>query len=253
MSSKIIAITLLFSACAEPAPTQATQTETLSTQFTKTPPAPSEPCIIEGVVLFEGSRPKLREWTLEQDMVQISKVKVLKDEALIIDENRHVANTIVTLIPSQKRQKTNKRPEAEALFEKVACRYQPRVLVVREGTTVTVGNRNSPCNGFKFKSVKNPMMNLNIIAGNQSKERFDRAEVIKVNCDNRPYMDGFIVVVKTPYFAKTKSDGRFQFAVPPGHYTIKAWHEMVGSIQVKSVKVEAGDKKLIKINIRAKN
>ncbi|MCG8023769.1 MAG: carboxypeptidase-like regulatory domain-containing protein [Candidatus Thiodiazotropha endolucinida] len=47
-------------------------------------------------------------------------------------------------------------------------------------------------------------------------------------------------MAKNPYFAKVAEDGTFSIGdVPPGSYTIKAWHGMLKNKKAK-VKVEAG-------------
>jgi hypothetical protein len=43
-------------------------------------------------------------------------------------------------------------------------------------------------------------------------------------------MRGYIAVLKNPYFAVSKADGSFDLPqLPPGTYTIKAWHEKLGT------------------------
>ena len=49
---------------------------------------------------------------------------------------------------------------------------------------------------------------------------------MKVKCDIHPWMNAFVAVVDHPYFAVTGPDGSFELAnLPPGTYTIEAWHE----------------------------
>jgi len=47
-----------------------------------------------------------------------------------------------------------------------------------------------------------------------------------VKCNIHPWMRGYIAVFKHPYFVVTKDNGTFDLSnLPPGTYTIKAWHE----------------------------
>ena len=69
-------------------------------------------------------------------------------------------------------------------------------------------------------------------ASSQALERRlpDSAGVVKLKCDVHPWMAGFVVISKNPYFAVTKEDGTFQIKdVPAGTYTIEAWHEKLGT------------------------
>ena len=61
-------------------------------------------------------------------------------------------------------------------------------------------------------------------------------------CDAHDFMHGFVFVARNPYFAKVAEDGSYTIAdVPPGKYTIKAWHGMLKNQKAK-VTVDAGGK-----------
>ncbi len=54
-------------------------------------------------------------------------------------------------------------------------------------------------------------------------------ELIKVKCDVHEWMAAWIWEFEHPYYATTDENGHFQIAdVPPGTYTIVAWHEVMG-------------------------
>ena len=56
---------------------------------------------------------------------------------------------------------------------------------------------------------------------------FDKVGVVKVGCNIHDWMSGIILVLPTPYFAKTDADGHFMLAdLPHGKYTVVAWHEL---------------------------
>ncbi|RMH07245.1 MAG: carboxypeptidase regulatory-like domain-containing protein [Nitrospirae bacterium] len=49
--------------------------------------------------------------------------------------------------------------------------------------------------------------------------------IFVMQCGFHPYMFSWGVVVDNPYYAITKEDGLFEISdVPPGEYTLKAWH-----------------------------
>ena len=53
---------------------------------------------------------------------------------------------------------------------------------------------------------------------------------IEVRCDQHPWTRGYIAVFDHPYFAVTTANGDFAFdSVPPGRYTLKVWHERLGT------------------------
>ena len=55
---------------------------------------------------------------------------------------------------------------------------------------------------------------------------FDRAGVVTLGCNIHDRMVGWIVVVDTPYYARTPAvPGQAQIDnVPPGAYTLRTWH-----------------------------
>jgi hypothetical protein len=65
-------------------------------------------------------------------------------------------------------------------------------------------------------------------------------DVVKLQCDVHPWMKGYIVFNKNPYFAVSSTDGTFEIKdVPAGKYTVEAWHEKLG-MQSAEVTVEEG-------------
>ncbi|HLR07347.1 MAG TPA: carboxypeptidase-like regulatory domain-containing protein, partial [Pyrinomonadaceae bacterium] len=53
------------------------------------------------------------------------------------------------------------------------------------------------------------------------------AEVlVPVKCNQHPWMKSYVGVLKHPFFAVSGEDGSFTIkGVPPGKYTVVAWHE----------------------------
>ena len=52
------------------------------------------------------------------------------------------------------------------------------------------------------------------------------SQIAQMLCNLHLEMNGYIVVVPTPYFALTGNDGTFTIKdVPPGTYTLKTWSE----------------------------
>ena len=66
-------------------------------------------------------------------------------------------------------------------------------------------------------------------------QEFARAEVmVPVKCNVHPWMKSYIGVLRHPFFAITGADGSFEIkGLPPGDYTIEAWHEKYGAMQQK--------------------
>jgi plastocyanin len=53
---------------------------------------------------------------------------------------------------------------------------------------------------------------------------FEVAGLVTLHCDIHDHMRALILVLATPHFAVTDSDGRFRLSgLPAGHYTLKVW------------------------------
>jgi Carboxypeptidase regulatory-like domain len=71
-------------------------------------------------------------------------------------------------------------------------------------------------------------------------EKFEKPEIIKLTCDVHSWMLGWIAIMPNPFFGVTDANGATKIDnVPPGKYTVEAWHETLGK-QTKDVEVKAG-------------
>jgi len=53
---------------------------------------------------------------------------------------------------------------------------------------------------------------------------FDKPGLVTLRCDIHEHMRGLILVLNTPYFVMTNTDGHFRLSgLPAGRYTLKAW------------------------------
>jgi plastocyanin len=53
---------------------------------------------------------------------------------------------------------------------------------------------------------------------------FNKPGLVTLRCDIHEHMRGLILVLNTPYFVMTDTNGHFRLSgLPAGHYTLKAW------------------------------
>jgi hypothetical protein len=113
-------------------------------------------------------------------------------------------------------------------FDQKNCMYVPHVMAVDPGQTFKVVT--SDQTAHNIHPEPNPMIN---IPWNQSQppgaapieKSWKNVEMIPVQCNIHPWMHGWHVVVKGPY-AVTDDSGKYTIEdVPPGTYTLTAWHE----------------------------
>jgi plastocyanin len=105
--------------------------------------------------------------------------------------------------------------------------FSPHVLPVEAGTTVEWPNDdNIYHNVFSMSDAK--QFDLGLYKGNPPDKRvkFDKAGRVDVFCSIHENMHCVVLVLENPYFAATDENGKYKIPnVPPGTYTLKAWHE----------------------------
>jgi hypothetical protein len=76
-------------------------------------------------------------------------------------------------------------------------------------------------------------------------KKFDKPEMpVKIKCEVHPWMSAYVGVFDHPFFAVTADDGNFEIKdLPPGEYTVVAWHEKFGerTTKVKVADAQAGE------------
>jgi plastocyanin len=104
--------------------------------------------------------------------------------------------------------------------------FVPHVLAVTSGTVVDFPNNDSTYHNV-FSLSKAKRFDLGRYARGRSKSvRFDQPGIVRVFCDIHSHMSAFVLVFSHPYFATTDPDGRYRIDnIPPGSYTVVAWHE----------------------------
>ncbi|HYR69622.1 MAG TPA: carboxypeptidase regulatory-like domain-containing protein [Candidatus Dormibacteraeota bacterium] len=120
--------------------------------------------------------------------------------------------------------------------------FGPRVLAVPVGTTVAFPNRDPIFHSvFSVSPVKR--FDLGKYGRGKSKSvKFTKAGVVNVYCDIHSDMAGFVLVVPNHAYVQPDADGRFALpSLPPGTYTVIAWHPDLKSVR-RTVQIpETGD------------
>jgi plastocyanin len=139
-------------------------------------------------------------------------------------------------------------PEA-AVMHQHGREFNPHVLVVPKGSTVQFTNEDpflhniyspSTPNDFELPKYSNKM---------KEKKTFTRPGFVELFCSVHTRMNAYIVVVDNNYFA-TATGGHFVIHnVPPGTYTLHAWHPRLSGEVRKSVTVPASGNVSLDINV----
>ena len=138
------------------------------------------------------------------------------------------------------------------MLNQVGCMYVPHVLPVVVGQPIVIRNSDAFLHNVHSLAQTNPAFNFgqpNV--GDKPVEPLKAAENFHLKCDVHPWMSAWMVAVENPYFGVSGDDGKFSIAnLPPGEYTVTAWHEQLGSKEIP-VKVEEGKPTDLKISFPA--
>ncbi|MDT5060347.1 MAG: hypothetical protein QOH63_806 [Acidobacteriota bacterium] len=138
-----------------------------------------------------------------------------------------------------------KTPDTEVVLDQNGCHYVPHIIGMQPNQKLKVTNSDPTghnIHALPNKSSGNEEWNESQPsgAGPIVDKTFKRSEIlVPVKCNQHPWMKAYIGVVKHPFFAVSKEDGSFEIkGVPPGTYTVVAWHEKFGE-KTATVKVDA--------------
>ncbi len=165
-------------------------------------------------------------------------------EEVVTGPDNSVANVLV-YVADGLAGRTFDAPKEPAVIEQKGCQYRPHVVALEVGQKLLVENSDPTTHNIHPLPSNNREWNQFQAPGVAPVETtFGREEIaIPVKCNIHPWMKGYIAVFKHPYFAVTGKDGKFVLKdLPPGNYTITAWHEQLGT-STQKVAIAANETK----------
>lgn len=140
--------------------------------------------------------------------------------------------------------KTFEAPAKHTVMDQRNLEFVPHVLVVLKGTTVDFLNSDATLHNVFWSDIGgNRKLARNLGTWPQGEKKsftFDNLGAVSLLCNVHPEMSGYVIVVATPYFAVTDSEGEYEIKdVPAGQYTLKTWSER-GKPTSAAVQVTSG-------------
>ncbi len=154
----------------------------------------------------------------------------LESETIVGDGAGHLGNVFV-YVKAGLPPRTYPSPTEKIEVDQSGCTYLPHVVGVRTGQTVVIKNSDATIHNVYAQASTNPQFNRGLPQAGMSFEKtFDHPEVmVTLHCNVHPWMAAHVGVLDHPYFAVTGPDGKFEIQdLPPGTYTLEAWHEKLG-------------------------
>lgn len=114
---------------------------------------------------------------------------------------------------------------ANVTIAQVDRELNPFVTIVQTGTAIDFPNRD-PIKHHLYSFSPAKPFEIKLYAGQPSTPIvFDKPGAVALGCNIHDWMEAYVLVVDSPYFAKSDSKGQARIVnIPPGNYRLKVWH-----------------------------
>ena len=126
-------------------------------------------------------------------------------------------------------------PSAAVEFDQHGCWYKPHVFGIRVGQKLEIRNSDQTMHNVHGMGEGDLGFNEAMAQGAAPMTKVFTAPAhgVKVKCDVHGWMGAYAHVMEHPWFAVSGADGKFAIpGVPPGNYTLVAWHETLGTQKI---------------------
>jgi plastocyanin len=123
-------------------------------------------------------------------------------------------------------------PATPVVLDQQGCHYVPHVVGIQVGQPMEIVNSDSTLHNVHALPKENGEFNQGQpLKGMKNVHTFTTKEVmVPFKCDVHGWMNAWVGVLDHPFYAVTGNDGSFSIkGLPPGTYTIEAWHEKLGT------------------------
>ncbi len=207
---------------------------------------------VTGKVTFTGTPPPAQQVKLSADPYCEKANPGLKTETEVVGSDGSIGNVFV-YVKDGLGNRTFPTPSEPVVLDQKGCHYAPHVLGIQIGQPLQIVNSDDTLHNVHGLAKSNREFNQGQpIQGMKMTHTFSTKEVmIPFKCDVHGWMNAWIGVLDHPYYAVTSTDGTFSLkGLPPGTYTIEAWHEKLGT-QTQTVTVGEKDTKNLAFTFKA--
>jgi plastocyanin len=209
---------------------------------------------LKGSVALDGAAPKNADIKMNADPVcikQTAGAPQTQETFIVGKDGKSLANVFV-YVKDGLGNYVYDPPTESAKIDQHECRYHPHVFGMRVGQTLEIVNSDPTLHNIHALPKGNAEFNTGQpIQGMTTKHTFTAKEVmVPFKCDVHGWMNAYVGVLDHPFFAVTDAEGAFDIkGLPPGTYTIEAWHEKAGAT---TQSVTIGDKETKEITFSLK-
>jgi plastocyanin len=210
---------------------------------------------VAGRVRLEGAAPDDERVRIDGDKacVALNGSDEQASGAVLLGADQALVNAFV-YVKSGLEKATFPVPNEPVVIDQQKCRYLPRVAGVRVGQPLQIRNSDALLHNVRADGEVNAPFNQGQpVQGMAYSHTFTTREVmVPLKCDVHAWMRAYVGALEHPYFTVTGADGAFSLPdLPPGSYTIEAWHERFGTVE-QTVTVGARESKDVALTFVAR-
>jgi Carboxypeptidase regulatory-like domain len=207
---------------------------------------------ISGKVTYEGTPARQKPIDMSKEPGCAAQHPTpITTETVVVGPGNALVNVVVYISTGAPDESTP--PTQAVTITQKGCQYLPHVvpMVVNQELKVVNADANSH-NIHPLAKINNEWNKSQPPGTPPFSEKFGKPEFIAVKCNIHPWMHSSFAVLKNSHYAVSGGDGSFSLAnLPPGKYTLTAWHESYGE-QTQDVTISGNETKTISFVFKAK-
>lgn len=136
-----------------------------------------------------------------------------------------VSNAVVSAYSHNQQNHSETTADKTGIVDQVDKKFVSQVTPVQVGTTISFPNHDQIRHHvYSFSSAKT--FEIPLYKGVPTKPIvFKQEGIVTLGCNIHDWMFAYIVVIASPYFAKTDQQGRTSLILPAGDYELRFWHQ----------------------------
>lgn len=181
-----------------------------------------------------------------------SEANALELTVNVVDKNNNAVNKVVVFVTPKAGVADLPSNNQKLVIDQQGKKFTPYITVMQKGQNVVFSNKDDITHHIYSVSGKN-RFEFKLKAGDSKHiSDMNAAEEVAMGCNIHDWMSGYILVVDTPYFTKTNTNGSAVFTVKnSGQYDISVWHPQLDtpSHQITQSHSLSTDKKTLTLTL----
>ncbi len=186
---------------------------------------------LAGTVLLLGTAPEPKKIDMSPDPACYETNPDPATESFVVSDG-HLANVLIYVKASSVLDGLSfEIPVSHVVLDQRGCRYLPRVVGAQVNQVLEIRNSDNTTQNVHATPRNNPDWNQTQVSLSEPlTHRFTHSEIaVPFKSNQHPWMKAYVGVFAHPFFAVSDRNGAFTIeGLPPGNYTIGAWHEEFG-------------------------